>query len=172
MTLITARTKLVQALAEARYWSKRAAGIPTRRRDGSECLPRNDVESTGAEYHAATECGETFNPTISTHGDGGVDFVFGLSVEAIWLGEDKEGQPRREGHLMLNPDEPHRFADIYVSVAGNSTEGYVMLGWTTHKKLVQNPLIDFGMGPRLQMNVNDLYPMEKLLGLKRLPVRS
>lgn len=161
-----AQARLLQALAEARYWSKRAAGIPAMRSDGSECSIENDRHSIGAEYFAATECGVPFNPTIAPRGDGGFDFKLSLDVEAIWLGR-VGNEPRQEGHLLVNPHEPQRFGDIYIVVGGDMEQGYRFEGWTTHKRLIQNPLGDFRHGERYQMPIGDLYDIDKLLRLKR-----
>jgi hypothetical protein len=149
-----------------RYYSKRAAGISPTRSDGSRCSPVNDQQAAAAERYAAEVMGCTYNDAITAHGDGGHDFEFSLTVEVVWMGLDKTGQPRRGGHLIVNPYEPHRWADLYVVVGGSQEWGFSILGWTTHRKLAALPLRDFGYGPKMAMPIEQLEPLKRLLSLK------
>ena len=149
--------KLFEALANARYYSKRAAGISDKRKDGSKCSINNDIESVGAEYYAAEKLGCSFNATIGSKGDGGSDFVLPIGIEVIWLGVNKHtGEPREGGNLIVNPHEPQRWSDVYVVVKGSIDTGFDIVGWTTHRKLVALPMQDFGYGDRYAMHVDDL----------------
>jgi hypothetical protein len=157
-----------EALGKARMLSKRVAGIPVTRSDGSDCSINNDIQAVAAEYWAAQLCHQPFNATVSPSGDGGSDFKISLDVEVIWLGQDKSGAPRSNGHLIVNPHEPHRWADIYIVVKGSIESGFSLCGWVTHKELVSNPKMDFGYGERFAMNIKDLRQGD-LLRLKRDP---
>lgn len=150
-----------------RYHAKRAAGISATRSDGSVATPENDRQSAGAEQFAAVQLGCKYNDAILTHGDGGHDFEFKLEVEVIWLGVTPDGRPRRQGHLIVNPYEPHRWADLYIVVAGSIEEGFWFIGWTTHRKLTSYPRKSFhGDREKFAMPTADLWPIEKLKRLK------
>jgi len=148
--------ELIKALAKARYLSKRAAGISSFRYDGSKCSEENDINATGAEYFAAQQYGCPFNATIGVKGDGGSDFTLPLSVEVIWLGVQKNGKPRDKGHLIVNPDEPQRWADIYVVVRGSIDVGFEEVGWVSHNALVKLPKKDFGFGEKFACDISYL----------------
>ena len=90
-------------------------------------------------------------------GDGGSDFTLNLGVEAIWLGAEKNGTPRTTGHLIVNPEDKQRWADLYIVVQGSIETGFKIIGWTTHKKLIKQPRKDFGYGEKFAMHVDDLY---------------
>lgn len=146
---------------KARYASKRQAGIPVQRSDGSSTSINTDIEAAAAEYFAACNYGQKFNSEVTIKGDGGADFYLPIngeqkSVEVIWLGKTRFGQPRKNGHLIVNPHEPHRWADLYVMVRGCIEDGFELLGWTDHDKLVAKPRKDFGYGDRFAMNITDL----------------
>jgi len=148
-------TELLTCLARARFLSKRACGSSEVRTDGSSCSEDIDIEATAAEYFAAEHCGVPFNATVSSRGDGGADFFLQLSVEVVHLGMVGD-QPRRTGHLIVNPHEPQRWADIYLVVAGSIVEGFEILGWYPHQSLVEKPMLDFGYGDRYALHVDDL----------------
>ena len=59
-------------------------------------------------------------------------------------------------HLIINPHEPQRWADIYVVVAGSIDEGFEILGWLPHQVLIEKELKDFGFGPRYAAYVDAL----------------
>jgi len=146
-----------EALAKARFLSKRISGISKTRSDGSECSIENDREPVAAEYAAAKYYGCELNSTISEKGDGGSDFYIPIEVEVIWLGVDKKTKrPRETGHLIVNPHEPQRWADIYVVVKGSIKNGFSIVGWMNHKKLVSLPKRDFGFGKRYAVHVDEL----------------
>ena len=150
---------------KARYASKRKAGIPVQRTDGSQTSINTDIEAAAAEYFAAMHYGQEFNKEVTIKGDGGADFWIPMegtqkSVEVIWLGKTRFGKPRKNGHLIVNPHEPHRWADIYVVVRGCIDDGFEIVGWTTHAQLVAKPKKDFGYGNRFAMNINDLEKNE------------
>lgn len=151
---------------EGRYHVKRAAGISPVRSDGSICDPENDRQAAAAEQYAANAMGCEYNASITVHGDAGHDFVFSLTVEVVWLGARPDGAPRTSGHLIVNPDEPHRWADLYVVVAGSAEAGFSIAGWTTHARLAGYPLRDFGYGPKMAMPTSDLENIGRLTGLK------
>jgi hypothetical protein len=141
----------------ARYASKRKAGIPEFRKDGSKTSASNDIEAAAAEYFAALHYDRPFNDEVTTTGDGGADFFLNeKSVEVIWLGQTQYKKPRKNGHLIVNPHEPHRWADLYVIVRGSIETGFDIAGWTTHEELLAKPRKDFGYGERFAMNITDL----------------
>ena len=157
--------ELIECLAKARFLSKRSSGISDIRSDGSKCSVENDINATGAEYFAAQAYGQPFNYSIGKRGDGGSDFVIPLSVEVIWLGVDNEGKPRQEGHLIVNPHEPQRWASIYIVVRGSVDEGFEDIGWMPHLALVSLPKKDFGFGDRFACHTKQLKKPELLHAL-------
>jgi hypothetical protein len=148
--------ELIKSLAKARYHSKRAAGISSYRKDGSECSEENDINATGAEWFAAKSYGKPFNADIGTKGDGGSDFTLDLGVEVVWLGVNKDGKPRQSGHLIVNPDEPQRHADIYIVVKGSIEDGFEEVGWITHNALIKFPKKSFGFGGKYACDISEL----------------
>lgn len=149
-----------------RWQAKRERGIASARTDGSLTDPETDRQAFAAERAAAELLGCRFNDTIYADGDGGHDFVFGLTVEVVWLGCYAGSlTPRSAGHLIISPAEPHRWADIYVVMAGSEEAGFRCLGWTTHKQLSRERK-DFGYGERFAMHTKELWPVERLTGLK------
>lgn len=159
--------ELIKTLAQARYLSKRAAGISGYRYDGSECSIDNDVNATGAEYFCAQQYGRPFDATVGRNGDGGSDFALSLQVEVIWLGVQKDGTPRDRGHLIVNPDEPQRWADIYIVVKGSVETGFEEVGWISHSALVTFPKQDFGFGEKFACDISQLKSPRLLKALKR-----
>jgi hypothetical protein len=159
--------ELVETLARARYLSKRAAGISGHRYDGSECSIDNDINATAAEYYAAQQYGQPFDATVGKKGDGGSDFSLPLSVEVVWLGVQKDGKPRDKGHLIVNPDEPQRWADIYIVIKGSVDEGFEEVGWIPHTALVNLPKKDFGFGEKFACDISMLKKPDLLKALKR-----
>jgi len=160
----------IAKIGEGRFGSKREVGISAHRYDGSVCSAQNDVDSAGAEYAAARLYARPFREEILKTGDGGYDMILPASVEVIWLGRNKfDGQPRRSGHLIVNPDEPQRWADIYLIVAGCVDDGFEEIGWATHYQLVNSPMKDFGHGKKYCMHTNDL---NKISALKSLTYHS
>jgi hypothetical protein len=147
----------LQNIGAKRYGSKRAVGISSTRSDGSVCTAENDIESSAAEFVVGKHLECPFNDEIYTHGDGGVDLVLELKVDAVWLGVNKAGKPRQTGHLIVNPHEPQRWSDIYVVVKGSIEEGFEIVGWTTHSKLTSLPQKDFGYGERFAMHIDKLF---------------
>jgi hypothetical protein len=107
-----------------------------------------------------------YDSSVTAHGDRGYDFVFPLTVEVVWLGLDPMGRPRLAGHLIVNPYEPHRWADLYVVVRGSVETDFRVIGWTTHVRLLRQPRKDFGYGPKIAMHTNDLQPIDRLVRLK------
>jgi len=159
--------ELVEALASARFLSKRSAGISGRRSDGSDCSVENDINATGAEYFAAQEYGQPFDATVGKKGDGGSDFTLPLSIEVVWLGLRKDGKPRETGHLIINPDEPQRWADIYIVVKGSVEDGFEEVGWIPHTALVDFPKKDFGFGEKFACDISMLKAPKLLKALKK-----
>jgi len=159
--------ELLEALAKARFLSKRSAGISGTRYDGSECSIDNDIHSIGAEYFAAQEYGQPFNASIGKKGDGGSDFHLPLGVEVIWLGVQKDGTPRDKGNLIVNPDEPQRWADIYIVIKGSADIGFEEVGWLSHKMLVSLPKKDFGYGEKFACDIKELKPPHLLKALMK-----
>jgi hypothetical protein len=146
-----------------RYHAKRAAGLSPIRTDGSRTDPETDRQATAAEEFAAVRLGGHFNAEVyENHGDGGHDFtVAGYTVEVIWLGFIRDTRrPRYSGHLIVNPHEPHRHADLYVSVCGSIERGFSLLGCARHSDLQGGH--DFGYGPRLSLPTGRLRPFPKL----------
>jgi hypothetical protein len=153
-----------------RYTIKRAAGIPDRRRDGSRCDPETDRQAEAAEAFAAIRLGCEFRADVTVHGDGGSDFVApnGQTVEVVWLGfVSGTATPRTSGNLIVNPDEPQRWAELYVVVAGSIARGFRLLGWTTHEELTRRPRVDFGFGPKFAVPTRELWRFAS-----REPVRA
>lgn len=151
-----------------RYYAKRDAGISPVRRDGSVATPENDRQAAAAEQFAAAQLGCPFNDSVTAHGDGGHDFVFPLHVEVCWLGVNQHtGEPRRDGHLIVNLNEPHRWADIYIVVAGTVEMGFHVVGWTTHNRLIEYGTKNFGYGEKLAMPVRELWSLGRLYTLQR-----
>jgi hypothetical protein len=73
------------------------------------------------------------------------------------LGASRETQiPRFTGHLIVNPEETQRHANIYVVVAGDIETGFMIMGYMTHSDLVSRPLRDFGYGLKYAAHVDDL----------------
>ena len=159
--------ELIRALARARYLSKREVGISDVRYDGSECAIDNDINATGAEYFCAQQYNQPFDCTVGKYGDGGSDFCIQLSVEVVWLGVQKDGTPRDKGHLIINPEEPNRWADIYIVIKGSLDTGFQEIGWITHSGLVKLPKKDFGFGEKFCCNITQLKKPELLKALKR-----
>jgi len=144
-----------------RYKSKRKAGISPERSDGSMTSEQTDVEAAAAEKYAAEMMDASFNDGIFIGGDGGHDFKIAapngseFTVEVVWLGFVKgTNSPRSFGHLIVNPYEQHRWADIYVVVAGCVKTGFSILGWTTHSVLVSKRKKDFGFGLKFALPTN------------------
>lgn len=159
----------IKLLGTARYNSKREAGISSTRSDGSQCSPDNDINAAGAECFAAEAYGQPFNENISRKGDGGADFSVVINgesktVEVIWLGT-YNGKPRDTGHLIVNPHEPQRWADLYIVIAGSLSAGFIEVGWATHEQLVNAPRKDFGFGPRYAIHINNLNKPQDLKAL-------
>ena len=157
--------ELIKTLAKARYLSKRAAGISSHRYDGSECSIDNDINATAAEYFAAQQYNQPFDATVGKRGDGGSDFSLSLSVEVVWLGIQKDGSPRDKGHLIVNPDEPQRWADIYIVVKGSVDTDFEEVGWIPHKALIQLPKKDFGFGEKFACDISQLKNPDLLKAL-------
>lgn len=161
------KIELIKCLAQARFLSKRSVGISSSRYDGSKCSIENDINATGAEYYAAQKYGQPFDTTVGQKGDGGSDFTLPLTVEVVWLGQRPNGEPREEGHLIVNPDEPQRWADIYIVVKGSIDTGFEEVGWIPHTALVQFPKKDFGFGEKFACNISELKKPELLKALMK-----
>jgi hypothetical protein len=157
--------ELIKTLAKARYLSKRAAGISGQRYDGSECSIDNDLNATAAEYFAAQQYNQPFDATVGKNGDGGSDFNLSLSIEVVWLGVQKDGSPRDRGNLIINPDEPQRWADIYIVIKGSIDTGFEEIGWMPHKALIQLPKKNFGFGEKFACDISQLKKPELLKAL-------
>lgn len=149
-----------------RFHSKRAAGLSATRFDGTRYDPEIDRQAAAAEQYAAESLGCKFNDAILPGGDGGFDFKLELEVEVYWLGL-RDGLPRSNGHLIINPLEPHRFADIYIVIRGSIATGFFPVGWTSHSKLILQEQKDFGYGMRYAMPVSGLWSVDTLKALKR-----
>ena len=158
--------KLIECLGEARFLSKRLVGISTTRRDGSNSSTENDIQALGAEYFATTYYGYQFNSLIGPKGDGGADFVLSLDVDVVWFGM-QDGKPRENGNLIINIDEPKRWADIYVLVKGSIETKYEIMGWTTHKRLIKEPIQEFNGVPKYAMHISKLSKPEVFRSLKK-----
>ena len=159
--------ELIEALAKARFLSKRTSGISEFRYDGSECSVENDIQATGAEYFATQQYNVPFNAGIGKMGDGGSDFTLPLSIEVVWLGVQKNGAPRDRGNLIINPDEPQRWADIYIVIKGSIEEGFEEVGWMPHSVLVTLPKKDFGFGEKFACDISQLKKPELLRALRK-----
>lgn len=149
----------VRLIGTERYLSKRKVGITDVRPDGSRTEAENDVQGAGAEYYAARCFGQQFNDSITRHGDGGTDFELRLhdgvkKVDVKWLGF------RRTGRLIVNPDKPHLWADLYISVGGTLEEGYHLNGWITHAELAALPKQDLGYGFKFAVHIDRLHTEE------------
>ena len=141
-----------------------------RRYDGSYTDEDTFMEGALAEKFGAEFLGCDFNDEVYAHGgDGGIDFMLSTTkgekeVEVIWLGFIKGTKKVREtGHLIVNPDQPTRWADIYVIISGCIDGGYKFVGWTSHKLLVSNPRKDFGFGEKFAMHTDNLLTYERLV---------
>ena len=130
-------------------------------------MPKADIDAHGAEYHASNHMGYNFDPTIGSRGDGGCDFEISFKVDVVWLGVGPSGRPRPDGHLIVNPDEPGRWSDIYIVVSGDIDSGYKIMGWTTHRKLVSRPKKDFNHGKKFAMHVRDLDNIDVLVNMRK-----
>lgn len=157
--------ELIKTLAKARYLSKRSVGISNQRYDGSECSIDNDINATAAEYFAAQQYNQPFDFSIGKSGDGGSDFSLNLSIEVIWLGLNKDGTPRTSGHLIVNPDEPQRWADIYIVIKGSVETDFEEVGWMSHKALIKLPKKNFGFGAKYACDISQLKKPELLKAL-------
>ena len=152
-----------------RYTSKRNAGIPQERYDGSKTCIENDIQAAAAEKFAAEFMGQSYNDKIMKTGDGGADFKLNIplhgekTVEVVWLGVDKStNKPRKTGNLIVNPEEPQRWADIYMVVSGSLDEGFRVRGWTSHKKLTSASKKDFGYGKKFALHIDMLWEVSTL----------
>lgn len=144
-----------------RYYAKRKAGLSPVNKSGWESTAEIDRQSAAAESYAASIMGCEFNSEVyATHGDGGFDFKYELEVE-VYLAMHPRAQ-----YLIID-NKHYRWADIYVVVTGSIEEGFEVRGWTSHRRLAQEPLKDFGYGDRLNIKIDDLWSMDRLLGLKR-----
>jgi hypothetical protein len=159
-------------IGEQRYRNKRACGVSRVRKDGSLCDQETDRQSTAAEKFAADQFGVPFDDRICSGGDGGPDFRLPLvhpaggikymTANVKWLGK-AYGRPRQKGHLIVNVDEPQRWAELYVSVRGSIETGFELIGWTKHEELIKRPTQDFRYGPKYAMPVEDLWPVSWLM---------
>lgn len=160
--------ELIVRIGTARYEIKRKAGISNTRSDGSRCSVYNDINAAGAECFAAEQYNQPFNESITKTGDGGSDFSVKINgqtktVEVIWLGFDyKNNVPRTTGHLIVNPHEPQRWANLYLVIKGSLKRGYTEAGWATHEQLTKASQKDFGYGRRFAIHVNDLNSPNEL----------
>jgi hypothetical protein len=143
-----------------RFAAKRATGIPATRYDGSVASATVDREAYAAEKWAAGRLGADFNEEIyADHGDGGRDFtVNGKSAEVVWFGVDKNGLPRRNGNLIVNPEEPQRWADRYLVVGGSIEAGHYWVGWAKHEDVLAARKKDLGYGPKWVIPLNARSP--------------
>lgn len=147
---------------DSRYYAKREYGISDVRRDGSKYSPETDRQAAAAEKYAADIMGCKFNSNINQAcGDGGSDFSFNLEVE-VYCPINPLAQ-----YLIVSMDEPHRWADLYVVVIGDIDSGFKIIGWTFHALLTQQPIKNFGYGDRYCMPFSKLYPIDRLLKLKK-----
>lgn len=156
-----------EEIGRQRYQSKRSAGISKFRSDGSQTSVDTDIQSTAAEKFACDFFDAPFNNEVyARRGDDGYDFLLlNKQVEVIWLGYERGTKiPRKnKGNLIVNPHEQHRWADIYIVVQGDTHSEFSFTGWTTHKRLIEQPKKDFGYGERYAMSVIDLAPIEWLV---------
>lgn len=151
--------ELLKCLGKARHLSKVVAGVRNSsvRKDGSKTSEETDIQGIGAEYFGAKHFKAPINTSIGLKGDGGFDFRLNLDFDVAWLGVDKSGKPIEDGHLIINPDETERWADVYILVKGSLETGFSIVGWITHKKLISLPQKDFGYGPKYAAEIKDLY---------------
>lgn len=149
-----------------RYYAKRKAGLSDRRRDGSITNPHTDRQSAAAEKFICELFRQPFNSNVyKNHGDGGLDFrLLKYTVEVIHLGMiNNFTQPRLAGNLIVNPHEPWRWADIYISVRGSIETKFETLGWVPHKELTERPMRNFGYGDRFWWPIDELNSIDPLL---------
>jgi len=157
----------VAEIGRQRYQIKRDAGISAQRKDGSFTSAETDINAAAAESYAAEQMGLDFDARVTKHGDGGVDLTLPIRIDVVWMGVDKRtGKPRETGHLIINPDEPQRWSDIYLVVKGSVETGFDILGWTTHNELVRLPKRNFGYGEKFAMPTHRLRPISELIALR------
>jgi hypothetical protein len=164
--------KEVGKLGEQRYRNKRACGVSRVRRDGSLCDPETDRQSTAAEKFAADHFGVPFDDKILDGGDGGPDLKLPIvlpsgdikytAANVKWLGK-AYGKSRLTGHLIVNVDEPQRWAELYVSARGSIESGFELMGWIEHEHLIKQLRKDFGFGLKYAMPVEELRPISELM---------
>lgn len=147
-------------MSDRRYHAKREAGISPVRKDGSLTSPVTDEQAAAAEQWACEIFGQPYNSDIyPDHGDEGHDLVVeGFKAEVVWLGYHKgTNQPRTgDGHLIVNPYEPHRHADLYLVVSGSTETGFALEGWAFHTDIEEAPTKDFGYGQKKAIHVKNL----------------
>ena len=158
---------------QERFHAKRRAGISPIRRDGSVCDPETDRQSGHAEEFAADEFGVPVNKRVMNTGDGGMDFAIKVrcldgtvreaGVDVIWNGfATGTRKPRLDGNLLVNPFEPHRYAQsfFFVLVGGTVEHGWRFLGWARRQEVFDRTNRDFGYGERHWVPVSALHDVE------------
>jgi hypothetical protein len=135
-----------------RYIVKREAGWSTVRRDGSRYSAQVDADAFAAEQWAAEQFGTEADAETYDHGDDGVDFTLGIGV--YWMGRLHDGRARRDGHLIQNPY--NKMPVVFVVVSGTPEEGFRFEGWVRSQELLDQPMRDFGFGPKHAIHVSAL----------------
>lgn len=149
----------------ARYAQKRALGIDPTRADGSVADPRTDAQAKAFEDWVANKLGLPPDDRLLARGRERPPFLIVENGLPMTLKPYLILNP--DGHyLIVEPDNIKRHADAYV-VGKRCKRGgpYKLYGWVRHSQLTAKPRVNFGYGPKLAAHVNDLEPIDTLLGL-------
>jgi hypothetical protein len=150
-------------IGEERYHNKRNLGYPKTRRDGSMYNPKDDNMGMGWEEYVCRWFGCHVDTNLYRGGDKGIDLVKnGVIIGCYCAGirQRKDGSPSR---LIKNTYDkiPH----IHV-VGVRCDTGYEIVGWITHKGLIDRPLEPFTHNGKTTYKhtcpINLLEPMDKL----------
>lgn len=158
--------KEIKAKLAARYTHKRELGVPVVSRGGT-ASEENDIQAGLAELFVCQQLAIPCDLDVTDAGDGGFDSIYqGQKLDVKWLGRYSNGQPRRNGRIIV--DIGKLKSDLYIAVSGSERQGYEMRGWCTAADLIASipcimPYPDAkGRHERYALFVNELRPMDAL----------
>lgn len=121
------------------------------RDDGSTYSAATDAESYAAEAWGCEQFGRPVDRRLG-EADHGYDLV--LLIDFKHLGLLPNGEPRRDGNLIVNPGKVR--AHRYYVISGSRADGFRFEGYATDDDVKRRPPKDFGFGPKLWVPVHDL----------------